>query len=254
MRFFHFGCNGNRSTFRFCLPLSPVISISGCDSSASHILSILLHLSLFSIVYILFKSLIHARTSCSCFIHDSLKDLYAINSTRTRSHKQQYCNSKMALGLLLPIRIAQAVFAVVVLGLSGYVAHWYNADTLTASPSQINFLIFVPIFTLISVLYLEVTPRFMSKASHPYAHFAFELLNVLFYFAGFIALSVFLSKLLFCRGSVCAAARADAAFGAFSWLLWLASSAILAMEMFKGGRSRSMPQPNMAMKETTNPV
>ncbi|KAJ8057947.1 hypothetical protein OCU04_013121 [Sclerotinia nivalis] len=71
----------------------------------------------------------------------------------------------MAIGLLLPIRIAQAVFAIVVLGLSGYVSHWYNTDTLTASPSQINFLVFVPVFTLISILYLEVAPRFMSKGT-----------------------------------------------------------------------------------------
>ncbi|PQE03146.1 MARVEL-like domain protein [Rutstroemia sp. NJR-2017a BBW] len=119
----------------------------------------------------------------------------------------------MAFGLLLPLRIAQAVFAVVVLGLSGY-------------------------------------------ASHPYIHLAFELLNVLFYFAGFVALSVFLSKLLFCRGSVCAAARADAAFGAFSWLLWCGTTAILALEMFKGGmgRSRATPQTTTAMKETSQPV
>lgn len=86
----------------------------------------------------------------------------------------------MAFGLLLPLRIAQFVFAVVVVGLSSYgmkelmhkrdvitdepaVAHWYNADTLTASPSQINFLIFVPLFSFISVVYLEVVPRFVPK-------------------------------------------------------------------------------------------
>ncbi|KAM3078175.1 hypothetical protein ACMFMG_002529 [Clarireedia jacksonii] len=162
----------------------------------------------------------------------------------------------MAFGLLLPLRIFQAVFAVVVLGLSGYVAHWYDVDTLTSSPSQINFLIFVPLFTIISILYLEIAPRFMTRASHPYIHLAFELLNVLFYFAGFVALSVFLSKLLFCRGSVCAAARADVAFGAFSWLLWCGTTAILALEMFKGGmgRSRAMPQTTTAMKETSQPV
>lgn len=141
----------------------------------------------------------------------------------------------MAFGLLLPLRIAQGIFAVVVVGLSGYVAHWYDADTLTASPAQINFLVFVPIFSFISLAYLEITPRFLSKASHPYAHLAFEVLNSLFYFAGFVALATFLGKLLFCRGSVCAAARADAVFAAFSWVLWTGSSAILGMELFKGG-------------------
>ncbi|RDW71315.1 hypothetical protein BP6252_07878 [Coleophoma cylindrospora] len=161
----------------------------------------------------------------------------------------------MAIKLLLPLRIAQGVFSIIVLGLSGYVAHWYNADTLTASPSQVNFLIFVPIFSLIALAYLELAPRFMAKASHPYGHLAFEALNTLFYFAGFIALAAFLGKLLFCRGSVCGAARADAVFAAFSFLLWTGTSTLLAMEIFKGGfRSGTMDsRPKMAMKETVNP-
>lgn len=158
----------------------------------------------------------------------------------------------MAFGLLLPLRIAQFVFAIIVIGLSAYVAHWYDADTLTASPSQINFLIFVPLFTIVSIAYLEVTPRFAAQVSHPYAHLAFEVLNLLFYFAGFIALAAFLGKLLFCRGSVCAAARADAVFAAFSWLLWTGTTTILALEIFKGGVSgmRTDRQAKAAMKET----
>lgn len=85
--------------------------------------------------------------------------------------------------------------------------------------------------------------------SHPYIHFGVELLNMLFYFAGFVALSVFLGKLLFCRGSVCSAARADAVFAAFLWLSWSASTALLALEMFKGGLSKKGDSPKMAMKE-----
>lgn len=141
----------------------------------------------------------------------------------------------MSVRLLLPLRIFQAVLAVVVLGLSGYVAHWYDAETLTASPSQINFLIFVPLFTFIVILYLELSPRYAARASHPYAHFALETIVTIFYFAGFIALSVFLGKLLFCRGSVCAAARADAVFAAFSFVVWLVTTVILGLEIFKGG-------------------
>ncbi len=44
-------------------------------------------------------------------------------------------------------------------------ASWYNVDTLTASPSQINFLIFVPLFTILSVVYLEGAPRFMPRST-----------------------------------------------------------------------------------------
>ncbi|CZR54048.1 uncharacterized protein PAC_03931 [Phialocephala subalpina] len=157
----------------------------------------------------------------------------------------------MAFGLLLPLRIAQGIFAIVVMGLSAYVAHWYDSDTLTASPSQINFLIFVPLFSFLSLVYLELSPRFMAKVSHPYGHLGLSLLNVLFYFAGFIALAVFLGKLLFCRGSVCAAARADAVFAAFSWMLWTASTALLALDMFKGGFKgmRTDKEAKVAMKE-----
>jgi len=145
----------------------------------------------------------------------------------------------MAFGVLLPIRIAQGIFSIVVMGLSAYVAHWYDNDTLTASPSQINFLIFVPLFSFVSLVYLELSPRFLAKASHPIIHLSISLLTTLFYFAGFVALSVFLGKLLFCRGNVCAAARADAAFAAFSWMLWTASTALLAIEMFRSSGSSS---------------
>ncbi|KAL3417666.1 hypothetical protein PVAG01_10676 [Phlyctema vagabunda] len=161
----------------------------------------------------------------------------------------------MPLGLLLPLRIAQAICALVVLILSAYVAHWYDVDTLATSPSQVNFLIFVPAFSFIALLYLELTPRFMAKASHPYAHIALETVNTLFYFAGFIALSAFLGKLLFCRGSVCSAARVDAVFAAFGFMAWAGTTTLLALEMFKGGfRSAAQDQKaKMAMKETVNP-
>ena len=93
-------------------------------------------------------------------------------------------------------------------------------------------------------------------ASHPYAHLVVEVLNTLYYFAGFVALATFLSKLLFCRGSVCAAARADAVFAAFSWLLWTGSTTILALEIFKGGLSgmRTDRQAKTAMKEAPSTV
>jgi hypothetical protein len=98
----------------------------------------------------------------------------------------------------------------------------------------------------------ERRQRLTLSASHPYAHLGLELLNVLFYFAGFIALSVFLGKLLFCRGSVCAAARADAVFAAFNWILWTGSSALVAINMFRGGLQgmKTDRDAKEAMKET----
>ena len=93
--------------------------------------------------------------------------------------------------------------------------------------------------------------------AHPWAALAFEATNVLFFFAGFIALGVFLSQLLFCRGTVCAAAQADTAFSAFLFCVWGVTVTLAARDMFKGGfrrpgaASRAGIAPNnVAMKET----
>ncbi|KAI1210356.1 membrane-associating domain-containing protein [Annulohypoxylon truncatum] len=147
--------------------------------------------------------------------------------------------------IILGLRAAQVVFAVVVMGLTAYVAHWYNVDTLTSSPSQINWLLAVSIFTIISVLYLELTPRFVPKLSHQLVAMGLEASNALFYFAGFIALSVFMSRLLFCRGSVCGAAQASIAFGAMEFLLWTASAILVGKEVSKSGLGLSLPLPKL---------
>lgn len=155
------------------------------------------------------------------------------------------------------------------------VANWYNMDTMTSSPSQINFLIFVPLWSFISIAYLEVVPNFAPRgkitpdshpirsrngvenatntetASHPWGAVAFELLNVLFYFAGFIALAVFLSKLLFCRGAVCAAARADTVLAALQFALWSGTSLLMMKDVFKTGlRKPTAAGPPPQMKES----
>lgn len=137
--------------------------------------------------------------------------------------------------VFLAIRAAQLIFGIILLGLTAYVAHWYNVDTLTTSPSQINLLLFASLYTIVSVLYLELAPRFVPKISHPMAAFGLTTSNALFHFAGFIALSVFMSKLLFCRGSVCGSAQASIAFGAMEFLLWTASAIFTGKEVVQGG-------------------
>lgn len=69
----------------------------------------------------------------------------------------------------------------------------------------------------------------------PYLAFGLELLNVLFYFAGFVALAVFLSRLLFCRGMVCASARADAVISSFEFALWGVTTFLMVKDIMRGG-------------------
>jgi len=79
---------------------------------------------------------------------------------------------------------------------------------------------------------------------------AFEVSNVLFWFGGFIALGVFLSKLLFCRGSVCGAAQADTVFSALLFVIWGGSVALMAKDVFKSGFRKPAAPKGPSMKET----
>ena len=53
-------------------------------------------------------------------------------------------------------------------------------------------------------------------AHHKFAILAVEAVTMIFWFAGFVALAVFLSGRM-CYGRVCNTAKAAAVFGAFEW-------------------------------------
>ena len=98
------------------------------------------------------------------------------------------------------------------------VASWYNTQPKLSSPSQINYLIAISIFTLcISLVYLTVFPKFLAQFCHRYAILGVEILTMLFWFAGFIAVAIFMSGQGICRGPVCMSARAGVAIAAFEW-------------------------------------
>lgn len=94
----------------------------------------------------------------------------------------------MAFTVVLGLRIAQFIFALITMGLAGYggwsrlcsnspvieqrsltissttVFHWYDVDTYSDPPKQINYLIATPVFTFLSLAYLEITPRYLKKS------------------------------------------------------------------------------------------
>lgn len=140
----------------------------------------------------------------------------------------------------LILRVLQAIFAIVVLGLTGYgkfslpstlplqskkltplppiVAHWWSSYWHTSSPPQISFLLFTAIWTLLALTYLLIIPHRFSNTllADPKLVLAVEAVTMLFWFAGFVALAVFLADRV-CFGRVCAAAKAAAVFGGFAW-------------------------------------
>ncbi|KFH44676.1 hypothetical protein ACRE_045260 [Hapsidospora chrysogenum ATCC 11550] len=125
--------------------------------------------------------------------------------------------------------------------MSSMVIDWYLRATPLAPPSIFNFLIFASAFSIVSVLYLELAPRLAPRASRPSASLALEATNTVFYFAGFIALAVYISRLRFCEGTVCAVARATSVVAAFEFSSWIASTILLAKDIFKGGLRGGSP-------------
>lgn len=81
-----------------------------------------------------------------------------------------------------------------------------------------------------------------------------ELLNTLFHFVGFVSLSAFLSKLLFCRGSVCMSARADAAIAGLAWVAWAGSCAISSIAVFRGNRALRLDNEAAIAMKTAPPA
>lgn len=129
------------------------------------------------------------------------------------------------LNWVLPVRIVQAVFAIIILGLTAYVINvelewsWWSSDT-------VNFNLFNSIWTLVIALpYLSLVPIFFAKISHHYAVLAVEIVTMIFWFAGFIALGALLPPPRWCHGSVCSSLQAATVFGAFEWLLFAITTA-----------------------------
>ncbi|KAI5242063.1 WLM-domain-containing protein [Aureobasidium subglaciale] len=117
------------------------------------------------------------------------------------------------MNFILPIRIAQLILALLVLGTSAYVASVYNS-----SPSEINFLVFTSIWTLLALIYLSLTSWKLERFAHPWIICGVESLTMLFWFAGFIAAAVFLGDLITCAGKACSSAKAATVFAAFESL------------------------------------
>ncbi|KZF20681.1 hypothetical protein L228DRAFT_269975 [Xylona heveae TC161] len=146
--------------------------------------------------------------------------------------------------ILFPLRILQFLFALIVAGTIGYGVHWYNQGA-SNSPASMNFLLFNCAWTFLIILYAILGPIFLSSladTTHAYAIFAIDVVTMIFWFAGFIALAVFLGDLDFCIGTVCPDLRAGCVFAAFEWVLFVVSSVISGIRAFRA-RGAAAPKP-----------
>ncbi|KAF1364058.1 hypothetical protein EJ07DRAFT_91658, partial [Lizonia empirigonia] len=121
---------------------------------------------------------------------------------------------------MYPVRGTQGILAVIVLGLMAYVTTWWTSHWRQDSPTQVSFLIFAPVWSLVTLIPIFLIPlkfsHLLSSAVIRWGLVALDALSMLFWFAGFVALAVFLNGRI-CFGQVCDVARAGAAFGGLSW-------------------------------------
>lgn len=143
----------------------------------------------------------------------------------------------MGFDLTLPLRGLQLLFDIIAIGLIGYVV-----DAFADSPSRVSFFLFTSIFTLFALAFLVAIPRFVPKLANPIILLVVEAITMLFWFAAFIALAVWVSDIPdgFCN-RICKTTKAAVAFGAFEWLLWTATTVLTALKAFRGGSTATKP-------------
>jgi len=144
---------------------------------------------------------------------------------------------------LFPVRIVQGIFAIIVLGTLAFTANAWDGDYFVYStPSEISFLLFCSVWTLLALAYLILSPMFFPVAAHRFAVLAVEAVTMIFWFAGFIALAVPLGGDNYAqRYTSFRTAAAGDAFSAFEWVLFVFTTVVAALAAAEGRRTRKAP-------------
>jgi hypothetical protein len=122
----------------------------------------------------------------------------------------------MAFNFTLPFRAAQALLCIIILGLMAYVVNDWSL-AVAGSPAEANYLLFCSVWTILALAYLVIAPARFETAAHKFGILAAEFLTMIFWFAGFIALAVFLTGVRCYHWGPCRAAKAATVFAAFEW-------------------------------------
>jgi len=146
----------------------------------------------------------------------------------------------MAYGFVSIIHIVAGVLSIIELGLTAYVASAFNNRFF--HPSQVNFMIFNSVWSLLVLAYVGLTPLYMTRFFHK-ASLGLEAITMLFWFAGSIALAVYVGGPLSCHGNTyCGAVEAAIAFGFFLWAIFIVLVVLDAIEAMRSrGSHHSKP-------------
>lgn len=143
----------------------------------------------------------------------------------------------MAISWVIPVRVVQAVLALIVLALTAYVVNWFDEHTPWFTLDVVNFMLFNGVWTLfIAIPYFALVPVFFPRLAPQPAVLGAEALTMIFWFAGFIALAAWLPPSSQCRTSPCRSLQAATVFGSFEWALFAVTAGVLIANVV---RSRS---------------
>ncbi|KAI5857406.1 membrane-associating domain-containing protein [Durotheca rogersii] len=146
------------------------------------------------------------------------------------------------------VHVVAVIFAIIELGLTAYMSSfyrgWYGLGYY--SPSQVNFMIFNSVWSLLVLAYVGLTPLYFANVFHSLAALALNLITTVFWFAGAIALAVLVGGPYQCDANTyCGASEAAVAFGFFLWALFTFLAALDGINFLRSrGHDVSKPQAN----------
>ncbi|KAM4055912.1 membrane-associating domain-containing protein [Hirsutella rhossiliensis] len=140
----------------------------------------------------------------------------------------------MGFGISTILHGVLAFFIVIELGLTGYMVS-VTDDDWSRTPSRFSFMLFNSIWSILVLAYIALTPRFLERFYHGLVALGLLAVTTLFWFAGSIALAVWIGVGR-CRGNhFCQSIQAAVAFGFFIWALFTALAVLAGLGAFRGG-------------------
>ncbi|KAF2451294.1 hypothetical protein P171DRAFT_3494 [Karstenula rhodostoma CBS 690.94] len=150
---------------------------------------------------------------------------------------------------ILPLRAIQAVFSIIVLGLTAYIIDVYRGPGGYASwtPDSVDFMLFTSIWTLLAVAYLTLAPSRFPAAAHKFAIIGVEAVTMIFWFAAWVAVASWWGNVWHGAGRhpVWSSGVAAIVFSAFIWLAFVVTTVVAALHVRGTSRNNTAPPPQM---------
>ncbi|KAF2682246.1 hypothetical protein K458DRAFT_391271 [Lentithecium fluviatile CBS 122367] len=148
---------------------------------------------------------------------------------------------------VLPLRAIQALFSIIVLGLTAYIVDTATNPWGSWSPHSVNFMLFTSIWTLLAVAYLVLTPTRFPQFAHKFAIAGVEALTMLFWFAAWVAVAALWGDWWepARHGSIWGSGVAAIVFGCFIWIAFVITTVIAALHIRRTSRNDNAPPPQM---------